>query len=138
MTQKNNPYEGFEVISVYTRAEAITDGTVVDVTQTAKEAGFKLPTVLTRNVWERCVSVPETVEGQGQSEEGRLWDVLWMASVAARNARAGENQVTFKVSVVDAQRPDGSLHRQEQELWLHIGGGDQGEPVLTIMFPEDY
>ena len=151
---RDNLFEGFEVVSVYTRHQAMEDGVLVDVSQRAKEAGFKLHTVVTRNVWERCVGVPQSLprvsrgglEGQGQSEEGRLWDVLWMASIAARRAPVGENLVTFKVSVVDAQRSDGSTDRQEHVLWLHVGPGDRAEPVpslysrtgLTIMFPEDY
>lgn len=144
MTGKN-PFEGADVISVYTREQAMEDGVLVDVSPRAKEAGFKLHTVVTRNVWERCVAVPGGMESQGQSEEGRLWDVLWIASLAARRRRPepaegapGENLVTFKVSVVDAQGHDGSPHRTEHEIWLHVGPGDAGEPVLTVMFPEDY
>ena len=133
-----NTFAGFEVVSVYTREQAMDDGVLVDVNQCAREAGFKVHTVVTHTVWDRCVRIPEGLEGQGQDEQGRLWDVLWMASIAARRASAGEDLVTFKVSVVDSQRPDGSPHRQEHELWLHIGPGDDGEPVLTIMFPEDY
>lgn len=118
----------------------------MDVTAPAREAGFKLPTAVTRNVWERCVRVPEDVEDQGQSEEGRLWDVLWMASMAARKARPGESLVIFTVSVLDGQRADGSVHRAEHTLWVHVGPGDQAEPVpslrsrtgLTVLFPEDY
>lgn len=136
MTGKD-PFADAQVISAYTRRQAIEDGILVDVSSRAREAGFKLPTVVTRNVWERCVRVPDGLSGQGQSEEGRLWDVLWMASLAARRA-PGENLVTFKVSVVDAQRPDGSPLRQEHEIWLHVGPGDMGEPVVTVMLPEDY
>ncbi|MBI4313132.1 MAG: hypothetical protein HY681_15355 [Chloroflexi bacterium] len=132
---KDNPFEGTEVVSVYTRAEAIADGMLVDVTGMAREAGFKLHTVVTRTVWERCVQVPEALKGQGQDEQGRLWDVLWMASLAARRAPS-ESLVTFKVSVVDAHLRDGSPHRQEHVLWLHIGPGDSGEAALTVMFPE--
>jgi hypothetical protein len=131
-------FESAEVIIVYTREQAIADGVLVDVTEAAKEAGFKLHTVVTRNVWDRGVQVPAGLEGQGQDEQGRLWDVLWMASVAARRSPARENLVAFTVSVVNGQRPDGSPYRRDHTLWLHVGPGDQGEPVLTIMFPEDY
>ena len=31
------------VISAYTRAQAIEDGILVDVSETAREAGFKIP-----------------------------------------------------------------------------------------------
>ena len=41
-------------ISVYTRRQAIDDGVLVDVTKWANEAGFKLPAVVTRAVWEDC------------------------------------------------------------------------------------
>lgn len=126
-----------EVISVYTRRQAIDDGMLVDVTETAKEAGFKVHTVVTRNVWERCVRVPDGLEGQGQSESGRLWDVLWMAFLAARKS-GGESLVTYRVAVLESQTYEGEPQHEEHELWLHIGPGDQAEPVLTIMFPEDY
>ena len=131
-------FENADVVSIYTRSQAIDDGLFVDVTETAREAGFRRHTVVTNNVWSRCVDVPAALAGSGQDEQGRLWDVLWMASVAARRAPAGESLVTFRVSVVDGQRPDGSLDRREHELWLHLGPGDRAEPVLTIMFPEDY
>lgn len=133
-----SPFEGVTVVSVYTKAQAIEDGLFVDVTQVAKEAGFKFHTVVTQNVWERCVRVPEGLQGQGQDEQGRLWDVLWMASTAARRAPRGEYLVTFKVSVVESQGPGGAPVRREHELWLHIGPGDTAEPVMTVMFPEDY
>ena len=121
--------EAWETISVYTRKEAQEDGTLVDVTSTAKEAGFTLHTVVTRNVWERCVAVPEGVVGQ--DEQGRLWDVLFVAHAAAlRAAELASDLVEFQVTVADSGR--------EHTLWVHIGPGDQGEPVLTIMFPEDW
>ena len=45
MNDQTQPTEkGFwddaEIISIYTRAQAIEDGVLVDVTDTAKEAGF--------------------------------------------------------------------------------------------------
>lgn len=132
-----DPFERVTVISVYTRAQAIEDGVLVDVTETARKAGFKHHTVVTRNVWERCVAVPEGLEGQGQDEQGRLWDVIWMASLAARKAATRESLVTFTVSVLKGSQ-GGLPMRRDHELWLHIGPGDAAEPVLTVMFPEDY
>ena len=37
MADRKNPFEGFEVISVYSRAQAIADGVLHDVTDTAKD-----------------------------------------------------------------------------------------------------
>ena len=38
-------------ISAYTRAQAIEDGILVDVSDTAREAGFNIPVTVTRTVW---------------------------------------------------------------------------------------
>jgi hypothetical protein len=43
------------------RADAIADGVLIDVSENAKEAGFRYPVVLTRAVWERYVAVPPGV-----------------------------------------------------------------------------
>ncbi len=61
----------------YTRADAIRDGVLIDVTATAREAGFKFPVALTAAVWAKCVAVPSGV--LCQDEAGRLWDVLTSA-----------------------------------------------------------
>ena len=45
-----------DIISSYTRADALADGQLIDVTQTAKEAGFRLPVALTRPAGADCVA----------------------------------------------------------------------------------
>lgn len=72
------------VISAYSRAQAIEDGVLVDVTATAKEAGYRWPVALSRTVWAQYVEVPKGV--QCQDEAGRLWDILWMGRAAIKNA----------------------------------------------------
>jgi hypothetical protein len=47
-----------EVIHVHTRADAIADGMLVDVSAVAREAGIRFPVALTRAIWERCVRAP--------------------------------------------------------------------------------
>ncbi len=69
-----------EVISSYSRAEALEDGVLVDVSAIAKEAGISFPVALTRAVWDKYVEVPPRVIGQ--DEQGRLWDVLYMFRMA--------------------------------------------------------
>ena len=39
------------IFSTYSRAQAIEDGILVDVSDTAREAGFTIPVALTRTVW---------------------------------------------------------------------------------------
>jgi hypothetical protein len=69
--------EDWNLIHAYTRVQAIADGVLIDVSETAKEAGFHIPVALTAGVWARYVEVPEGVSGQ--DEKGRLWDLLWSA-----------------------------------------------------------
>ena len=45
-----------EVISTYSRAQAIEDGVLIDAGSMASEAGFKWPVALTSAVWADCVA----------------------------------------------------------------------------------
>jgi hypothetical protein len=117
-----------EVIDAYPRAQAIADGVLLDVSTLAQEAGFKVPVALTAGVWADCVAWPS--EDRSQDETGRLWDVLTMARVEAR--RHGNLQVVpFRVLRV----PRGGTTPVLTQLTLHIGPGDQAEPVITILQP---
>ncbi len=73
-----------EIISSYSRADAIDDGVLIDVTETAKEAGFCYPVAITRNLWHSWLVPSDNVKSIGQDLEGRLWDVLWMLNVAIK------------------------------------------------------
>jgi hypothetical protein len=68
-------FENADLIHRYSRADAIRDGVLFDVSATAREAGIRFPVALTRAVWERCVFVPPGV--LFQDEAGRLWEVCW-------------------------------------------------------------
>src|SRR5262249_40620714 len=59
-----------DLIHRYTRAQAIADGALIDVSSTAREAGIHYPVALTAAVWQKCVAVPPGV--LCQDEAGRL------------------------------------------------------------------
>lgn len=107
------------------RKEALEDGALIDVTATAKEAGIRHSTALTRQAWERYVAVPP--RAQGQDEAGRLWDVLWMLRLAAQRAKSNETSLFFTVWVYDGDE------MQYCGLWAVCGPGDDLEPVITVM-----
>src|SRR5690349_94629 len=118
-----------DLIFAYTRAQAIADGELVDVTGTAKEAGFRYPVALTRAVWCEYVEVPAGVEGQ--DEKGRLWDILVMLGYAIRGDR-DQSVLRFRLHVRNDNR--------EQmpplvELKALCGPDDDGSPCITIMLP---
>jgi hypothetical protein len=50
-----------DLIHRYTRADALRDGVLVDVSAVAREAGVRDPVASTRAAWERCVTVPPGV-----------------------------------------------------------------------------
>ena len=137
MPQPGNATAFDPVISVYTRARAIEDGLLVDVSDTAREAGFRLPVAVTRTVWDRLVALPQGYRGL-QDESGRLWDVLWMARHYALRA-SGSDRVTMCVLVRDLRKDLRDSNRPPRRHYpiAAINGGDEGEPVVTVMFPED-
>ena len=80
-------FENADLIHRYTRAEAICDGVLIDVSAVAREAGIRYPVALTRAVWQRCVAVPPGV--LCQDEAGRLWDVVYLLRWAIGRAPGG-------------------------------------------------
>lgn len=122
-----------EPISTYTRAQALDDGFLVDVSEMAKEAGFRFPVALTRAAWADCVewSEADSKRQTYQDEAGRLWDVLYMASLAAR--RNGSSELRYQLYRV----PKGGrgVRPRLVTLQMQCGPGDEGEPVITIGLP---
>jgi hypothetical protein len=120
-----------DMVFSYTRTQAIADGVLVDVSETAKEAGFRIPVVVTRALWDQyIVPVPLMVE-DGQSITGRLWDVLNVLLVAIRASPSETAALTF--SVLFRMPKDTETVR----LKAVCGPDDNAEPVITIMFPDE-
>ena len=102
-------FEEADLIHRYTRAEAITDGVLIDVTAVAREAGIRYPVALACAAWALSVGVPPRVERQ--DEAGRLWDVLWLLRLAIGRSDGGP-EVRFGVHVRNDNRA-GTPPRQE-------------------------
>ena len=124
-------FENADLIHRYSRGDAIADGVLLDVTSTAREAGIRYPVALTRAVWERCVAVPAGVVWQ--DEAGRLWDVLWLLACAIRRGNDGR-EVRFGVHV---RNDNHDRTPPLVRLKAVCGPGDDGEPVVTIMLPDE-
>jgi hypothetical protein len=129
----HTPADSFwgEPIHIYTRAEALADGVLFDVTETAREAGFRVPVALTAGVWADVCDLSGRYVSAGQSSEGRLWDLLFMAAHAARR-RENRNASTFVYALI---MPVGTVNNYRAKC--HVGLGDEGEPVVTIMRPDE-
>jgi len=125
-------WDDAEVISSYTRAQALEDGVLVDVSEIAKQAGIKFPVALTSTVWGQYVEVPEGVSCQ--DETGRLWDILWMFRCTA--ARFTGDTLLFKLNVRNHNR-ERLDSRDLVTLKAVCGPGATPEPVITIMLPDE-
>jgi hypothetical protein len=122
-----------DVVYSFTRQDAFDEGMLFDASTVAAEAGFRVPLALTDSVWAECVAWPSSAPGGwGQSEDGRLWDVVYMAACAARRGpNWGRSRVSFEVYRV----PSTGGRATRVKLELALGPGDAGELVATVMLP---
>jgi hypothetical protein len=121
----------FHIIYTYSRRQAIEDGVLIDVTDQAKSNGFKIPVAVTDHLFNGYVLPPEGLEGEGQSLEGRLHDLLEMTKAAAASDWGG-SRVEFEC--IFLMKPKTF---QKVKCVAMVGPGDQAEPVMTIMLPGD-
>ena len=132
MTQQDDE-NGCDIISIYTRRQALADGLQHDVSKIASEAGLNCPTFITDGVLAQCVKIPPGVECQ--DEAGRLWDVVWMMVVAIRRTQPQSDWLTYQLYVRDANDGEPSL------VTLKAVCGpldfDDPQPAMTIMLPDE-
>lgn len=129
-----------EPIYVITRQNLIDDGDLIDVSSTkeAKEAGFKVPVALSRTVWDNYVEWSDSDSERkkcDQDQTGRLWDLLYMVHFAILQSKQDTDTIIAKFFVVP--RDTKGFIPLEKEVKVHIGPGDQGEPVITILLPHE-
>ena len=113
-----------EPIYSYTRAQAIEDGMLVDVSEAAKIEGFTYPVALTSAVWESVVAVPEGLKNT--DEVGRLHDLLWMLKLACRQTKGDTLYFTVQVLV-------GERAKRNVKLKSQCHPNDDGSPCITVM-----
>ena len=126
-----------EAISTYTRAQTIEDGVLVnlmgffstrdDVASVCRQH-YKFPIACTAAVFDiidRAVRNPNYCNDYA----GIVHDMLWMSKVMKR--QIDESTVMFRVIIAGAGR------QRNYDFKLAVGPGDQGEPVITIMMPDE-
>lgn len=130
-TNKSRPF----LILSYSRDEAIRDGYLVDVSDIAEKLGFTLPTVVTAAVW-RTYCEPEDLPDEPPVI---LRDILWMlhcslnGPLPCRREQTGTGEIVF-FSFVSGL---GTAKESLSALKAETGPGDEGEPVITIMLPDE-
>lgn len=123
-------WKSADYIYVYSRAQALVDGVLVDAGPLAAEAGFQYPVALTFAAWHASVTVSST-DGT-HDENSRLWDVLNVLRFSIQAMGGHTSRVDFCVDVADEQERVTTV-----PLKSLCGPGDHGEPVITILLPDE-
>lgn len=114
----------------YTREQALLDGVLVDLNRwiPINESGYKYPVACTSTVF---AIIKEAVESGKYTNDykGVVWDILWMSR--AMPIEKWPTGQLFKVAI------RGVGKRSIFTLKIECSGGDDGEPVLTIMLPDE-
>lgn len=105
--------ENLEIISAYTRAQAIEDGFLVDISASGSGL-FKVPVAMTRTVYEKLTD-------EGKKDVTTTLFLLLLTLKKLIRAGEGGEQINF------------TFNRISLKALSH--GGDNGEHVITIMFP---
>jgi len=121
-----------DIIYSYSRSQALAEGVLVDVSELAREAGFKLPVAVSDTLYHGYLTPPPELAKEGFSLTGRLWDTLSILRFAIK-ASPVTDRITF--TVLFAQVPEADP--EPVDLLAVCGPGDSGEPVITIMLPSD-
>ena len=111
------------VISSYSRAQAVADGVLIDISGGEAASLFKWPCAITTALHG---ALARGAGNEAATYNARLWDVFYMMQHAARSA-GGDSDVFFTVRV----------GRENLNLWGNCGPGDDAAPVVTVGFPED-
>ncbi len=132
INQPGHLFDGFVVVSVYTRAQAIADGVIVDATggdlASISEQHFPgvhvAMTAAVAALIEKAVAHPDHCNDW----KGVWHDVLWMSRVPVQSFPGGR---LFKVIIT------GTGRKRLHTLKALVHPGDKGGPCFTIMLPEE-
>lgn len=129
-----------DVISSYSRREAIEDGVLVQLSgpgyegetwipEMVAEAGIKFPVAVTASVFHDCIEVTPAAKRACNDIKGRLWDVLWLLRLAIK-AAGNTDTIHYRINCVADRR---------RVFWLKsvCGPDDDGSPCITIMKREE-
>ncbi|MFC0041028.1 DUF6573 family protein [Actinomadura rayongensis] len=120
------------VLHAYTRRDMLADGSLVAVPEPlARMGGFFAPVAITRAAWS-AVADPHAAPAPDDPgrpltgyERAYVVRLLRVANFAVHRDETGSNEVQFRFS------------RADEPLYLHVGPGDDGDIVFTIMTGAD-
>lgn len=117
-------------IDICSRAQAIAHGVLVDVSASAEDVGWRVPVALTPSAFECYVRAP--AKRYAEDEEDRLKDVLAMVGQASATLSLTASAACLTLCARNLRRPEDAF-----ELKAMCEPGDDGQPAVTIMTPEE-
>ena len=126
----------FPIIHSYTRADAIRDGVLLDITEHAKHFGFKYPVAITATIVNRHINPSEDLSEKGETSENRIGLVLSELYYAIKSMSNSDPQTRIHFNVEFLMDAIDETY-ETIELIADCCPGDTMEPVITIMLPED-
>ena len=129
---ESGPWVGFDVIHRYTRAQAIDDGVLVDVTALASTCGFRLPVAMTTAVFGDCWRWGEAAARDDEAASGE-----WFVERVLRFACETIRRAAKKAPTDRLPLPLDRFAGRPAPAVVHVGPGDGGEPVVTLMYPDE-
>jgi hypothetical protein len=114
---------GWAVIHTYTRKQAIEDGVLIDVSAAAFGLGYQVHVAMTATAH----AVVDRAGQHTKTASERLFAFLRAQKVEI------QDQIWRFGSSVGSEFE--WVYRNRVRLKAHIGPGDHGEPVLTILLP---
>lgn len=120
-----------EVIFSYSRANALEDGVLIDISKAAAtiEAGICIPVAVTKGVFD-ILEPDADLKSEGQTFDGRLWDLWTIFKYELRRKGRDADEIHFAPLFLTDKRQD----PVPVKMWAKCGPGDNFEPVITIMF----
>ena len=113
------------------RAQAIRDGRLIDITRQAGRVGFRVPVAITRAAWQDCVEWADTTASH-ETEDCRLHDLL--RELNERAVLASELDPEGVALMRFYRVPAGAKHTVAAvtTLALQSGMDEHDMPIITI------
>jgi len=119
------------IISTYTKQDAIDDGIFIDITEQASKAGFKIPVAITKNLFSTFISSAKSDEVEAEADTNKRLDVF-LKQMYQECLTANRNNSILTAKIY--------LDNKRAVVWAVIEGTSPSDPrpTITIMLPEDY
>lgn len=118
----------WDVISVYTRKQAMADGVLVDLTGLFPNDTriYKHPVACTMTVWHM---IQDACDKTGEDAGVYVWDLCWMSNSPTAIVKDEGDLRLFRCGI--------PINGKAKLFKIMVGPGDDYNPVITIMLPDE-